>query len=248
VNSSAPRVSEEVIRFVNELPTQGDPVTWIIQFRDALKRLLGDVDHIVMSVSADADVHRQRVKPVIRLTRNVNLGNGQGDEMHYTINREMSPSAIHLEDGIRAGFPIGKYHQPHLYDYYIGAEHMGSIILLRERTAKPISAETLTLMEELRPFFIFALSDCVARQHKGHTPERYFSDYFSDMVAKESKLTLREQEVLTLRLIGAKYSEIADRLCISIDTVRKHVKSIHAKTNTRTLADLLAYYFKSSKE
>jgi DNA-binding CsgD family transcriptional regulator len=42
-------------------------------------------------------------------------------------------------------------------------------------------------------------------------------------------LTPREAEVWTLRRTGATYKEIALQLYIAVDTVKKHLKNIHAK-------------------
>ncbi len=51
-------------------------------------------------------------------------------------------------------------------------------------------------------------------------------------------LSEREQEVALLLLQGLKYKEIADRLCISLDTVKTHVSRIYRKTSTTSKADL----------
>lgn len=238
---SGPRLPEDVSRFLNDLPTANEPVAWVIQFRDALKKFLGDVDHIVMAIAAANGIDRGMTdRKHISVTRNINLGPADSSE-HLTSNRDaLRPSEAHLENGIRAGFPIDKYHAPHLFDYYVGSVHVGSIILLRERSSKPISAETLALVEELRPFLTFACGDCIARQKDGIPPDQYFTNVLSN----EANLTVREREVLTLRLFGAKYTQIAEQLFISVDTVRKHIKSIHAKTHTRTLSDLFARYFR----
>lgn len=53
--------------------------------------------------------------------------------------------------------------------------------------------------------------------------------------AQRYHLTQRETEVWLLRRADYHYEEIADRLFISINTVKKHLKSIYAKRN-QTLA------------
>ncbi len=252
-HAAAPCVSEEVIRFLNDLPIKGDLVEWVLHFREALRKFLGDVDYIVMAVSANANIDAPLIPnppyPMLTLTRNYMLPGGGKEDQVLTMHREdQRPSAQHLANGIRGGFPIEKYHPPVLLDYYLdhGHErlHLGSIILFRERTARPISKETLAVMESLRPFIIFVITDCIVRQRKGIPPDQYFTD----VLIREAKLSVREREVLTLHIFGATYGEIAEQLFISVDTVRKHIKSIHAKTNTRTLSDLLARYFRSTKD
>lgn len=52
------------------------------------------------------------------------------------------------------------------------------------------------------------------------------------------KLSRREQEVLELLSKGLRYKEIADRICVSTETVRTHIRNIYEKlqVNSRTEA------------
>lgn len=52
--------------------------------------------------------------------------------------------------------------------------------------------------------------------------------------ARRNPLTEREREVLRLALQGAPVPDIADRLCLSIGTVRNYLSRITAKTGART--------------
>ena len=45
------------------------------------------------------------------------------------------------------------------------------------------------------------------------------------------ELTKREREILELAAVGLNYKEIAERLFISPETVRKHLRNIYAKLN-----------------
>jgi hypothetical protein len=58
------------------------------------------------------------------------------------------------------------------------------------------------------------------------------NQFFSDVMAEEAKrygLTLREQEVWSCHLQGDTYKEIARKLGITPNTVKKHMKSILSK-------------------
>lgn len=72
--------------------------------------------------------------------------------------------------------------------------------------------------------------------------ERDLSHKGSKLEALIEPLTDRETEVLCLMAEGLKYEEIADRLFISLNTVRSHVKSLYAKlnVNNRTRAIRMA--------
>lgn len=50
--------------------------------------------------------------------------------------------------------------------------------------------------------------------------------------ARQYQLTARQAEVWTLRLKGNSYQEIAVKLYISLETVRKHLRTIYAKRNS----------------
>ena len=55
-------------------------------------------------------------------------------------------------------------------------------------------------------------------------------------------LSKREREVLEQLAQGCLYKEIADRLSISIDTVRKHLTSIYHKLHVRSRTDAVVKY------
>jgi DNA-binding CsgD family transcriptional regulator len=57
-------------------------------------------------------------------------------------------------------------------------------------------------------------------------------------LAARHGLSVREEEVALLLVQGLAYKEIADRLCISLDTVKTHVSRIYRKTSTAGRADL----------
>jgi len=57
---------------------------------------------------------------------------------------------------------------------------------------------------------------------------------------KESELSTREKEVLTSLSDGNNYQEIADRLFISVDTVRHHIKNIYRKLHVHSQSEAVA--------
>ena len=60
-------------------------------------------------------------------------------------------------------------------------------------------------------------------------------------------LTTRELELLPLFAEGLQSSEIADRLCISKNTVDRHRQNIMAKLGKRSVTELAAYYHEHVK-
>lgn len=57
---------------------------------------------------------------------------------------------------------------------------------------------------------------------------------------KDAELSTREKEVLTSLSDGNNYQEIADRLFISVDTVRHHIKNIYRKLHVHSQSEAVA--------
>lgn len=55
-----------------------------------------------------------------------------------------------------------------------------------------------------------------------------------------TRLTLREKEILGILIRGRLDKEIASDLGISLDTVKKHNKSIYRKLNVRNRSEVIA--------
>lgn len=60
-----------------------------------------------------------------------------------------------------------------------------------------------------------------------------------DAVALKYNLTVREREVFVLLYENYSNAEIADELCISINTVKRHVRNIYEKLETNSRADII---------
>jgi len=60
-----------------------------------------------------------------------------------------------------------------------------------------------------------------------------------DAFCAEHDLSVREREVLLMLAEGLRYKQIAEKLCISLDTVKSHVSRIYRKTEAADRTDLL---------
>ena len=58
----------------------------------------------------------------------------------------------------------------------------------------------------------------------------------------ESGLTKREEEILSCLIKGLLYKEIADQMCIGIETVRTHLRHIYEKLQVRTRSEAIVKY------
>lgn len=62
------------------------------------------------------------------------------------------------------------------------------------------------------------------------------------------KLSHREAEIVSLIMTGYTTKEIADKLCISYETVKSHRKNILDKTGAKNAASLINYYHNTFHE
>lgn len=58
-------------------------------------------------------------------------------------------------------------------------------------------------------------------------------------IIQESPLTPREREILLFMSRGLIHKEVAERLCISSETVKQHVKNTYRKLNARNRIEAL---------
>lgn len=65
-------------------------------------------------------------------------------------------------------------------------------------------------------------------------------DYFAPKKKIKSPLSEREKEIVQGLVDGLSYKMIADRLNISIDTVRQHIRNIYRKLNVNCKAEIIS--------
>jgi DNA-binding NarL/FixJ family response regulator len=61
----------------------------------------------------------------------------------------------------------------------------------------------------------------------------------------DNKLTLREEQIIKGLVDGLSYKLIADRLSISVDTVRYHIKNIYSKLQVNSKSEVIAKFLKN---
>lgn len=238
-----PHLSEAMLRFLNSLPTSGHLVEWVSLFRNGLAKLLSDVDGVMVDVNYLCDLdHPESYRPVKVMTQHIGKGKPEGLMIESESNGRTHSERI-IAQARKNGFDPTAYHAPSSYEFQFGgAAYLGTIVLWREKGKKPTSKGTIAFVESLRPFLVFVLSNLVARHSFVRPIDRAFHEALQRL-AVELKLTEREQEVLAVHLFGYPYQAIAEMIHVGIDTVRKHVKSIHRKAGVMTYTELFAKYF-----
>ena len=244
IAKAIPLIPEDILRFMNAIPITGHSLDWINAFRSALQRLLKDVDRISVNVNLNCNLHDPLGSVNIQhVTQHITA---EGKKKQVTVGsyqKDSLPSDGLLEDFRRQGLPLHLYHPPSLFNYYHGGvEYAGTIFLWREKGKTPISEQTLGMIETMEPFMVYAITSHVA-WYQNHKPtERGFHEYLQNLI-REGNLTQSEQRVAMLQILGHPLKEIAEILSVSVVTVKKHIGSVHRKTATKSISELMAKYF-----
>ena len=245
--ASAVVIPDQIRDFLNSLPVTGNVAEWVMAFREPLRRLLGDVDRISINVNTACNLESpEEYTPGISVVHYEKIPKEMASAASVTVQQgDMHGADSILESLRRQGFPLDQFHSPVSFDYhYSGHAYLGTIFLWNEKISPPVSEQTLRTMGDLRPFFVFALSDLVVRHQHQRPVTRVFHDAF-DNLAADSGLSPQERRIIVLQLFGHSYKEMADLLAVTVDTVKKHFKQIHRKTGTRSQSELFAKYFTS---
>jgi DNA-binding NarL/FixJ family response regulator len=94
------------------------------------------------------------------------------------------------------------------------------------------------------------LIEAIKEIHEGGSPmsaqiaRKVITSFQQPMVREATQLlTRREQELLELLAQGFRYKEIADKLFLSIDTIRTHIRNIYRKLEVQSRAEALNKIF-----
>lgn len=238
----SPIIPDKVLQFLNRLPLISDTQKAVEAYKAALMDLLGEVDRVSIYININCDLHDPRAyHPGIFVTVDTSAAE---ESISVTSHQEGTrPSDRFLENMRQQGVPLELNHQPVVFDYYYNdLAYLGTIFLWRDRTKPQISKRVQDTMKLLEPFVIYMLSDLISRHHYANPIDRLFQDALKTM-SEEAGLSLQERRVVTLRLLGHAYKEIADKLSITEDAIKKHLGSVHRKTGTRSYTELFAKYF-----
>lgn len=74
----------------------------------------------------------------------------------------------------------------------------------------------------------------------GHTPDLSKESREANDKNGENELTLREREIVIGLVDGLSYKMIGDRMDISLDTVRAHIRNIYRKLHVNSKAEVIA--------
>ena len=107
--------------------------------------------------------------------------------------------------------------------------------MYRQADKPPFSERDMFVLEQLHKHFAYRL---VYEAKKGDT--RYFyAKGYHEKLCSQYGLTSREGEMLDLAVHGLSNEDIAQKMNISIHTVKKHFHSIYTKMNVRNRIQMI---------
>jgi DNA-binding CsgD family transcriptional regulator len=231
----------QFIAFVNSLPITADRSRWMDGLRNALLGLFSDVDRVAININVFCDP----IRPPAICEEAISVrfsSNGTKDETAITPLKNISiTEEFEAETGKFVA--LEKYHPPKYFHYFHeSGQYMGSMIFFRFIEKPSTSEETFETMISLENFIKYIYASFLAMQSAAQPFNAAFRDVQSKM-EHEAGFTTQERKVMTLKLCGHSYKQIASHLDIALNTVRSHMTSIHKKTGTRSYTELFAKYF-----
>lgn len=124
-------------------------------------------------------------------------------------------------------------------DLHYKEKLLATLSLFRDGHSPDFSAKELYFLHILKPHLSNQLYKLIIIESKESARYTNYSQFIEQLTNKYG-LSARETEVVNLVIKGSTNQEIADKLFISINTVKKHLYKIFNKTNSTSRTELIA--------
>ena len=182
------------------------------------------------------------------------------DPLFSAIQEGTIPAVSRLKDIAPDSFESTEYYQSCYQDFDL-IDEINLVTALDKSTTCAISLGRksslgpVTRAEMQRLYNIHSIVSSLLRQFWLSQSQEYIRFERAEGMLKQALktfgqglLTQREQQVATLILQGHSSKAIADRLCISLGTVKVHRKNMHARLNTSTQSELFNLFLAHMNE
>lgn len=116
---------------------------------------------------------------------------------------------------------------------------VGNISLFNSKDSGDFSDKSVLLLSQLAPHFALKLGDLLETERAAARQAKNIGAFF-DLVHRQWHLTPREWEIASSLFTGESDQEIANRLCISLSTLKKHIYNIYKKIDVNNRTQLYA--------
>lgn len=232
-------------QFLSTLPQIFEStIQWFGQFKCALNKLIPEVDKIIVSSIVSPltilDVETAVEAYIIRAGADIREGPKSDPTAMYDVERNDNPVRI-LRHFARQ-CDIHQYRTPIVLEMKMHGRYFGLLILLQLRESRPISRASLQVLHDMTDFLRWAYTGTAFRKSYV-SPGASVRAALSCQMQNRFGLTRADSAVLALLLSGFSYKTTADKLEITIDTVKKHVKKIYNRASVNSLSELWARYY-----
>nr|WP_178124927.1 helix-turn-helix transcriptional regulator [Pseudomonas sp. Fl4BN1] len=175
----------------------------------------------------------------------------------YIRNRDNPQSGFYqLSDVAPDHFLKTEYYDLY-FTHYIGLDEVQYNVLLdSERTLclslgskKKVSAEHISILNTFRPWVMALMKQRMSFEHEvSKVPlqqARWKENFDSAITRGGTSLTARELDVIRLVLSGSSNKKVAEKLSISIETVKIHRRHSYAKLNVKSQYELFTLFLNS---
>jgi DNA-binding CsgD family transcriptional regulator len=123
---------------------------------------------------------------------------------------------------------------------------LGIITLYRSKNNGDFSEKDLFVLTQIKNHLSYRLYKEYSNSNGStNDPTVYFNtNYLND----KYNLTDREKEVLSLLCKGYSNQEMASQLCISIHTIKKHIRNIYSKLKINSRSELMKIFFSNDTD
>ena len=159
---------------------------------------------------------------------------------------ELAPEAFTETEYYQTFYRLSDYEDECGYLVALGDAGFLNISLARSRQESPFDEGQLQVLEDIRPGI-----EELSRHHWGATEARGGTTDLRGQLNTaleafgSSLLTERETQVINLVLHGHSTKSVADKLCISMETVKLHRKHAYAKLQISSQAELFYLFLES---
>lgn len=212
-------------------------------------------------IADDQRLFRQSLKYLIEQEREIKVvGEAANGQDAFTLAQEVNPDIVLMDvdmpklDGINATRLILE-HKPNTKilmlsvhdddERIISAIQNGALgYILKDADHREfirIIRSTYKGEDIISPFLANRIPNVMAQINRSHLSKEH---KMANDVSKISVLTDREVETLKLLAEGRSNKDIADTMCVSIDTVKSHLQTIYKKLDVKGRTEAAVYFLR----
>ena len=169
----------------------------------------------------------------------------------YIANRENPQNGLfHLKDIAPDFFEKTEYYKKYFSHYVSADEVQYNVTLDKDKTLclslgsrNKFSQENIAVFDLIRPWVMALMQIRMCFEVDGQKNIHHPNKWQGIMSQMDNLLTTRELEVLKLLFSGFSNRQVAEKLLISVETVRAHRRNLYTKLNVKSQSEFFALFY-----